>query len=423
MVRRQRDRRLSSLAVKAADEAAFSAVFAALSLRIESAPASPHRVGVAACEMVAPHRPHDGSPQGKRLSWPCIRAMMHPMNAPPSIRPPPSARTIARAPARWRSRSRRTPSAACTAPRSRPTRRASSARRWRATPSACTIRTGCSPLRRVGPKGLGRSSSASPGTKRSTRSPRASCAPSASYGARERLALLLRRHDGPCACATASSGCATPRDIRGIHSTICINLAWTGYIAGPADARPDPREMAKSDCVVIWGTNAGRDPGQRDDPRDARRGRSAARRSSSSTSTATPPMKQADMRSACGPAPTARSPARSCTCCSAKARRPRLPRPLHRRSRTSSKRICRPARPEWAAAITGLSVEEIEAFARLVGTTKRSYFRLGYGFSRQRNGAANMHAATCIAAVTGAWQYEGGGAFHYNNGICQLDMR
>ncbi len=27
--------------------------------------------------------------------------------------------------------------------------------------------------------------------------------------------------------------------------------------------------------------------------------------------------------------------------------------------------------PEWAAAITGLSVEEIEAFAKLVGETKR----------------------------------------------------
>lgn len=42
--------------------------------------------------------------------------------------------------------------------------------------------------------------------------------------------------------------------------------------------------------------------------------------------------------------------------------------------------------PEWASAITGLSVAEIESFARLVGTTPRTFFRLGYGFSRQRNG-------------------------------------
>jgi anaerobic selenocysteine-containing dehydrogenase len=69
----------------------------------------------------------------------------------------------------------------------------------------------------------------------------------------------------------------------------------------------------------------------------------------------------------------------------------------------------------------GLAVEEIEAFARLVGTTKRTFFRLGYGFSRQRNGAVNMHAASSIAAVTGAWQYEGGGAFHNNGAIYRLD--
>ena len=59
---------------------------------------------------------------------------------------------------------------------------------------------------------------------------------------------------------------------------------------------------------------------------------------------------------------------------------------------------------------------EIEAFARLVGTTKRTFFRLGYGFARQRNGSVNMHAALSIAAVTGCWQYEGGGAFHSNSG-------
>jgi len=73
--------------------------------------------------------------------------------------------------------------------------------------------------------------------------------------------------------------------------------------------------------------------------------------------------------------------------------------------------------PAWASAITGLSVSEIEAFAALVGKTKRTFFRLGYGFTRQRNGAANMHAALCIPAVSGAWAHEGGGAFHSNSGM------
>jgi len=77
--------------------------------------------------------------------------------------------------------------------------------------------------------------------------------------------------------------------------------------------------------------------------------------------------------------------------------------------------------PDWAAAITGLGREEIADFARLLGRTRRSFFRLGYGFSRQRNGAAQMHAALCLPAVTGAWQYEGGGAHYSNHGLVPLD--
>jgi anaerobic selenocysteine-containing dehydrogenase len=70
--------------------------------------------------------------------------------------------------------------------------------------------------------------------------------------------------------------------------------------------------------------------------------------------------------------------------------------------------------PQWAARITGLGEAEIVAFARLYGQTKRSFIRVGYGFSRSRNGAAQMFAVTCLPSVTGAWQHEGGGA-HYSN--------
>jgi len=62
-----------------------------------------------------------------------------------------------------------------------------------------------------------------------------------------------------------------------------------------------------------------------------------------------------------------------------------------------------------------------QRFARLIGERKRAYFRLGYGFSRSRNGAINMHAASCIAAVSGAWQLEGGGAFHNNGAVFHLN--
>jgi anaerobic selenocysteine-containing dehydrogenase len=77
--------------------------------------------------------------------------------------------------------------------------------------------------------------------------------------------------------------------------------------------------------------------------------------------------------------------------------------------------------PEWAAAITGLTVAEIEAFAHLVGRTPRTFFRLGYGFTRQRNGSTSMHAALCTPAMTGAWRHRGGGAFHSHSGTWALD--
>ncbi|HEY6431469.1 MAG TPA: molybdopterin-dependent oxidoreductase, partial [Acetobacteraceae bacterium] len=77
--------------------------------------------------------------------------------------------------------------------------------------------------------------------------------------------------------------------------------------------------------------------------------------------------------------------------------------------------------PDWAAAITGLTVEQIEAFARLYGSTRRSFIRTGYGFARSRNGAANMHAVSCLPSVTGAWQYEGGGALWSHRGIYHWD--
>jgi anaerobic selenocysteine-containing dehydrogenase len=77
--------------------------------------------------------------------------------------------------------------------------------------------------------------------------------------------------------------------------------------------------------------------------------------------------------------------------------------------------------PEWASAITGLPAETIIDFARLYGRSKRSFIRCHHGFSRSRNGAANMHAVTCLPAVTGAWQHPGGGALYGHAGLYPLD--
>jgi anaerobic selenocysteine-containing dehydrogenase len=201
------------------------------------------------------------------------------------------------------------------------------------------------------------------------------------------------------------------------YSTICTTLAWTGYIAGTGKlAGPDPREMAKSDCVVIWGTNpVNTQVNVMSHAVKARKERGAKIVAIDIYQNGT--MAQADMALCLRPGTDG---ALACAVMhvlfrNGHANWPYLdkytdrPRDLeqHLKSKT----------PEWAAAITGLTVAEIEAFAKLVGTTPKTFFRLGYGFSRQRNGAANMHAAACIASVTGAWLHEGGGAFHNNGAI------
>jgi anaerobic selenocysteine-containing dehydrogenase len=80
-----------------------------------------------------------------------------------------------------------------------------------------------------------------------------------------------------------------------------------------------------------------------------------------------------------------------------------------------------PRDPAWAARITGLTKEEILAFARLYGSTKKSYIRAGYGFSRSRNGAMQLFAVSCLPGVSGAWAHEGGGAMYSNHHLFPLD--
>ena len=203
----------------------------------------------------------------------------------------------------------------------------------------------------------------------------------------------------------------------GQYSTICTTMAWTGYIAGTGKlAGPDPREMAVSDCVVIWGTNpVHTQVNVMTHAMRARKERGAKIVAIDIYMNAT--MKQADMALLVKPGTDG---ALACAVMHVLFRDGFADREYLERYTDHPRELeehLRSRDPAWAAAITGLSVEEIEAFAKLVGERKRTYFRLGYGFGRQRNGVTNMHAAASIAAVTGAWKYEGGGAFHNNGAI------
>ncbi|HLZ05905.1 MAG TPA: molybdopterin oxidoreductase family protein [Bradyrhizobium sp.] len=198
------------------------------------------------------------------------------------------------------------------------------------------------------------------------------------------------------------------------YQTICANIARVGFAIGTGKiAGVDPREMGVSDLIVIWGTNpVNTQVNVMTHAARAKKERGARIAAVDVYNNDT--MKQADIKIilrpgtdgafACGVMHVLfrdgyadRAYMEKYTDCPAELE-------AHLRTRT----------PEWASAICGVPVSEIEAFARAVGETKRTFFRLGYGFTRSRNGAAQMHAALCIPAVTGAWQYEGGGAF-FNN--------
>jgi anaerobic selenocysteine-containing dehydrogenase len=207
----------------------------------------------------------------------------------------------------------------------------------------------------------------------------------------------------------------------GFHSTICVNPAYAGFAAGVGRvAGVDPREMVKSDVIVIWGTNAvNTQINVMKHVARARKERGAKVVAVDIYMNGT--MEQADLPVLVKPGTDGALACAVMHCLfrDGKADWDYLekytdtPRELESHLRTRT--------PAWASAITGAPIETIEKFARLIGDRKRVFFRLGYGFSRSRNGAANMHAATCIPAVTGAWQYEGGGAFHSSADIFRLD--
>jgi len=207
----------------------------------------------------------------------------------------------------------------------------------------------------------------------------------------------------------------------GMHQSICTMLAWPGIAAGTGRlAGPDPREMADADVVVIWGTNAVHTQvNVMTHAVKARRERGA--KIVAIDVYETPTLKQADIPVILRPGTDG---ALACAIMHVLFRDGFADWDYLHRFADDPKGLeahLQTRTPEWASRITGMPVEEIESLAALFGAHKRTYFRLGYGFTRQRNGAANMHAASCIATVMGSWPLKGGGAFHTNGAIFHWD--
>ena len=208
----------------------------------------------------------------------------------------------------------------------------------------------------------------------------------------------------------------------GFFSTICVNPAWTGFIAGTGKlAGADPREMAKSDLVVIWGTNAvNTQVNVMTHATRARKERHAKIAVVDVYMNST--MKQADLPVLIRPGTDGALACAVMHCLfrDGKAdwdyldRYTDAPHELaeHLQSRG----------PDWAANITGCAAETIEAFARLIGERPARLLppRLRLLALAQRRGQharGKLHRRRHRRLAL-----EGGGAFHNNGGVFHLDI-
>ncbi|WP_407928095.1 molybdopterin oxidoreductase family protein [Arenibaculum pallidiluteum] len=205
--------------------------------------------------------------------------------------------------------------------------------------------------------------------------------------------------------------------------TICTALADAGWLAGHGVKRgADPREIAESDLIVVWGGNpVGTQVNVMTHVTRARKTRGARLVVVDPYRTGT--AEAADLHLMPRPGTDG---ALACAVMHVLFRDGLADREYMARHASGAEELERHLAtrdPAWAEGITGIPAAEIEAFARLYGETPRSFLRLGYGFSRSRNGAAQMHAVTCLPVVTGAWAHRGGGALYANAAIFHIDKR
>lgn len=206
-------------------------------------------------------------------------------------------------------------------------------------------------------------------------------------------------------------------------TTICATIGGAGWMAGVGGKwGADPREMAEAELIVIWGMNpVATQVNVMTHIAKARKERGAKLVVVDPYRTAT--AEAADLHLAPRPGTDG---ALACAVMHVLFRDGLCDRAYMARLTEGAEALERhlaSRTPAWAAAITGLSVGEIEAFARIYGMTRRSFLRVGYGMSRSRNGAVNIHAASCLPAVTGAWRHQGGGALFSSSGLFHLDTR
>ncbi len=203
--------------------------------------------------------------------------------------------------------------------------------------------------------------------------------------------------------------------------TICSTIARAGWTAGAGAVRGlDPREMADAELILIWGTNAVATQV------NVMTHVARARKNSGAQVIVIDPYCNATAQAADRHVALRPGTDGALACAMMQvlfeegyADRDYLARYSDDAARLEAHLATRT--PEWASTVTGLPATEIRELARIYGRAKHSFIRLGYGFTRSRNGAVNLHAVSCLPVVTGAWQYRGGGALFGNGALYHWD--
>ncbi|MBL8708565.1 MAG: molybdopterin oxidoreductase family protein [Rhodospirillaceae bacterium] len=206
-----------------------------------------------------------------------------------------------------------------------------------------------------------------------------------------------------------------------MKSTICVTLADAGWQAGVGVMRGvDSREMAESDLIVVWGGNpVATQVNVMTHVARARKSRGAKLLVVDPYRTGT--AEAADLHLMLRPGTDAALAVAVMHVLFAEGYADRAYLAKHTDVPDELERHVAARPPEWAETITGIPAAAIREFARLYGRTKKSFIRVGYGFSRTRNGAVGLHAVSCLPGVTGAWAEKGGGAHYSNRTIYHID--
>jgi len=195
------------------------------------------------------------------------------------------------------------------------------------------------------------------------------------------------------------------------HNTICSSIMMSGMTAGVGAQRGcDPREFADADLIIVWGSN----PVYTQVNLMTHISRARKERGAKLIVIdpyQTPTARQADVHIRPKPGTDA---ALACAVMHILFRDGAADRDYMAEFTNDADLLethLQSRGPEWASEITGIPVDAIEALAKDYGTTERAIIRLGYGFSRSRNGSSGLHAVSCLPAVRGAWKHPGAGLY------------